>query len=376
MPAQAVALNLAYLVPGETGGMEVYARALAPALREARPGLELVAVASPELAEELRVAPWWDAMRVAPVRVPGRSRVRRIAAEQTLVPLAARRAGVEVLHSLASTGPVVAPGMAHVLTVNDLIYASHPETHPGLLRHGMGLIVPASARAADRIIAISAHTRDELVRLLDIDPAKMDVVPDGPGIEPAVPPTPEAELRARYGLGDRPLVLAVSARRPHKNLERLIDAMGRLHTPATLVLPGYPGPHDEDLARRGGERVRLMGWVRDGDLEGLYKAATCLAFPSLAEGFGLPVLEAMRRGLPVACADATSLPEVAGDAALLFDPLDVDAIAGAVDRLLSDPALREELAARGRRRAETFSWRRTALGTLATYDAALRIRGR
>jgi len=111
--------------------------------------------------------------------------------------------------------------------------------------------------------------------------------------------------------------------------------------------------------------------VSDADLEGLYRASACLAFPSLAEGFGLPVIEAMRRGLPVACADATSLPEVAGDAALLFDPRDTAAIADAVRRLLGDAALRERLSQMGRERAAQFSWERAAERTLAAYDAAL-----
>ena len=106
-------------------------------------------------------------------------------------------------------------------------------------------------------------------------------------------------------------------------------------------------------------------------MEGLFRAATLLAFPSLAEGFGLPVVEAMRRGLPVACADATSLPEVAGDAALLFDPLDAGAIRAAVSRLLDDAALRDDLAARGRERAALFTWEACAAGTLAVYDEVL-----
>jgi glycosyltransferase involved in cell wall biosynthesis len=369
-------LNLAYLVPGETGGMEVYARALVPALRAARPELRLTAIASPELAAELRDAPWCDGLSAVALRVSGRTRVRRVLAEQTLVPVAARRAGVEVLHSPASIGPLLTPGVASVVTVHDLIYASHPETHPGLLRHGMRVMVPAGARAADRVIAISNHTRDELIRHVGLARERIAVVPNGPGTDPREAPTPERELRARHRLGDRPLILSVSARRPHKNLERLIDAVRALDREATLVVPGYPGPHDTALAARGGDRVRLLGWIDGADLEGLYAHAACLAFPSLAEGFGLPVLEAMRRGLPVACSNATSLPEVAGEAALLFDPLDTGAIATALGRLLADPGLRAELAQRGRAQAARFSWERTARETLAVYDAAVGARGR
>ena len=231
------------------------------------------------------------------------------------------------------------------------------------------------ARRARRIIADSQATADDLAELLGIDGGKVDVVPCGPGLAPSAAPTAEAELRAALGLGAGPLVLSVSARRPHKNLARLIEAIGRLPD-AQLVLPGYPTSFDDDLretARRAGalDRVHLCDWVDDAQLEGLYRAATCLAFPSLAEGFGLPVLEAMARDLPVACSSVSALPEVAGDAALLFDPYNIDAIAGAVGTLLEDSALRSRLVARGREQAARFTWERTAAGTVASYRRAL-----
>jgi glycosyltransferase involved in cell wall biosynthesis len=168
----------------------------------------------------------------------------------------------------------------------------------------------------------------------------------------------------------------VSARRPHKNLLRLIEAVALLPDDVALVLPGYPGPHDDPLrdhARQIGieHRVHLAGWIDDAQLEGLYRASACLAFPSLAEGFGLPVLEAMARDLPVACSGVSAMPEVAGDAALLFDPLSVEAIAGAIGHLLADPALRARLIERGRERAALFSWERTARETVATYERTL-----
>ena len=143
------------------------------------------------------------------------------------------------------------------------------------------------------------------------------------------------------------------------------------------MIPGYETRWEEDLrahARRVGdsERVRFLGWISDGELEGLYEAAICLAFPSLAEGFGLPVLEAMMRGLPVACSDAASLPEVAGEAALYFDPLDTGAMAEAI----SDPARATQIFASGslrpgRERAAGFTWPRAAAETVACYERAL-----
>jgi glycosyltransferase involved in cell wall biosynthesis len=143
-----------------------------------------------------------------------------------------------------------------------------------------------------------------------------------------------------------------------------------------LVLPGYPTPHEAELqahaARLGVTRdVRFLGWVPSDELEGLYDAAACFVFPSLAEGFGLPVLEAMARGVPVACSGRGSLAEVAGDAALLFDPQSEAAIAGAIQLLIDDVDEAQRLAVAGRRHASRFTWTATAAGTLAAYDRAL-----
>lgn len=143
-----------------------------------------------------------------------------------------------------------------------------------------------------------------------------------------------------------------------------------------LVIPGYATPHEAELWERAArlgvrDSLRMPGWLSSEDLEGLYALARVFVFPSLYEGFGLPVLEAMRRGVPVACSDRSSLPEVAGEAALLFDPEDEGQIARALDRLLSDDMLRRELAAAGRDRAQQFSWDQTAAGTVGSYERAL-----
>ena len=371
-----IGLNLLYLAPGDTGGMEVYARALVPELVAAAPGHEFVAFVGRELQAEMRERPWADDLRV--VGLPGVSsatRLTRSLAEQTTLAAAAVRARLTLLHSLANTMPGAYPGTT-VTTVHDLIHLRFPETHAGVLRHGMAALAKLAVLRSDRLVADSQATADDLVELLGADPARVDVVPLGPGFDVASDPTPEAEIRARLDLADRPVVLSVSAKRPHKNLARLVEAVATLDTDAVLVVPGYANPHEEELlelARSLGaeDRVRFAGWLSDADLEGLYAAATLVAFPSLMEGFGLPVLEAMRRGVPVACSNCSSLPEVAGDAALLFDPESVEAIREAVVRLLTDPALREDLIARGRLQAEQFSWRRAADETLASYRRAL-----
>ncbi len=187
-------------------------------------------------------------------------------------------------------------------------------------------------------------------------------------------PTPEPELRGKLRAGDRPIVLSVSAQRPHKNVARLIGALALIPPDRRplLAVPGYLTAYGEELRERSIELgvegdVRFLGWVDDAELEGLYAAASCFVFPSLYEGFGLPVLEAMARGVPVACSGRGALTEVAGDAALRFDPESEASIAAAIERLLSDPAEAARLSAAGRAHAARYTWRATAAGTLASY---------
>ena len=370
-------LNLLYLVPGETGGMEVYARELIPRLVAAAPQHRFTAFVNRE-AKRAGGGPWGELTGMVTVPVDATSRVGRVRAEQSLLPIAARRQGIDLLHSLASTAPGWGP-YRQVVTIHDLIYATIPETHPGIRSWGMRALVPMCARRSDRIITDSRATAVDVDRFIGIDPAKVDVVPLGVGTTLRAAPLDGGELRDRLGCSpDRELVLTVSAKRPHKNLLRLLGALALIERSQRplLVLPGYPTPHELELQIRAAELgidrdVRFLGWISAAELEGLYAAACCFVFPSLAEGFGLPVLEAMARGVPVACSASGSLAEVAGDAALLFDPESEPAIAGAIRDLLGNPALRHRLRNAGRAQAARFTWSATADGTLASYERAL-----
>ena len=364
-----VGLNLVFLVPGETGGMEVYARELAPRLA-ARDGLRVTAFVSRAAAEADLGVP------AVVLPVDARRRVDWVRGEQQHLPRAAARLGCDVVHSLASTAPWRGAA-ARVTTIHDLNYKLVPDTHFGVRGLGMRLLVPAAARRSRRVIAISESTRRDLVEHLHVPQDRIDVVPQGVA-PPGAAATPERELRERLGLGDRPVLLSASAKRPHKNLARLLDALAGIppERRPVLVVPGYPTPYEAELrahaAAVGVEHdVAWPAWVPAEDLEGLYALATLVVFPSLYEGFGLPVLEAMARGVPVACSDRSSLPEVAGGAALLFDPEDTAAIGVAIERGLADEPLRERLAALGRERAAAFTWDRTAAGTVASYERAL-----
>jgi glycosyltransferase involved in cell wall biosynthesis len=367
-----VGLNLLHLVPRETGGGELYARRLIPALLEAPSDLRVVVFAGNEASPSLAAEPWASEVELVHLPVRSRSRLRRVLAEQTLLPRAARRAGVELLHNVQNTAPV-APGVPQLTTILDVIYKRHPETHAGVLAAGVALLVPLAARRSRRILTLSRAAKEDIVDYLHVDPDRIDVTPLGPGLRDDLPPVPEVELRRWLDLGDAPIVLTVSAKRPHKNLERLLDAMAVVQSePApVLVAPGYETVFEPELRRRADRRVRFLGWVDDNVLEGLYRAATCFVFPSLAEGFGLPVLEAMVRGTPVACSRIGPLEEVAGETALFFDPTDTEDMARAIESLLADADLRRRLAEAGRHRAQQFSWTRTAEATLASYERAL-----
>jgi glycosyltransferase involved in cell wall biosynthesis len=369
-----VGLNCLYLVPRAVGGTEIYARRLIEALALERPDVEWVVFCGREAAAVLPDPAWAGNVRVHALPVRAAVKPARLAAELGLLPRVARAQRVELLHSLGTTSPLHGAG-PRVVTVHDLIYHHYPGTFPLAARLGLELLVPRGARRAARVQVSSHATKAEVVELLALDPDRVDVVHLGLGMAPAADPTPAAALRAAHGLGDAPLVLSVAAALPHKNLDRLLRAFAHVQE-ATLVLVGHAGRDTERLrglaAALGiGERVRFTGWVSDSDLEGLYGAADAFVYPSLHEGFGLPVLEAMRRGVPVACADATSLPEVAGDAALLFDPLAEQAIAAAVSALLAGGEDVAARVARGRERAAGFGWDRTARAALASYELAL-----
>jgi glycosyltransferase involved in cell wall biosynthesis len=377
VPARHVGLNLLFLVPGETGGMEVVARELIPALlAQAPPETRFTAFVNRE-ASAAGGGPWGELLPSVTVPVNARDRVQWVLGEQTLLPRMAASRGVDLLHSMASTAPLWGR-FRRVVTIHDLIYARFPEAHAGLRDRGMKVLVPAAARRSERVIADSESTRADLMSILGLKGERIDVVPLGLGTVRRATPLNERELRARLDLGERRVLLSLSAKRPHKNLLALIGALARIGAEErpVLVLPGYPTAHEAKLRARALElgiedSVRLLGWASAAELEGLWSISTAFVFPSLYEGFGLPVLEAMARGVPVACSNASSLPEVAGDAALMFDPRSEREIAASVLRLLVDERLRERLRALGSARAGRFTWERTARLTLGSYARAL-----
>lgn len=302
----------------------------------------------------------------------------RIAWEQTALPIEAGLKQLDVLHGPLHVVPF-ASTIPAVITVHDLAFLHFPDRVPRSRRLYLTPGTRVSARRARKVIAISRSTADDLMKWLDLPATRIEVIPLAPPAS-IQPMSGEAlDTFRRRVVADRPYLLSVGTLEPRKNLITLLRAFASLAStiPHDLVLVGPEGwlnqGLDETLQTLDlRDRVRLTGFVSDEDLSGWYSAAVCFVFPSVYEGFGLPPLEAMHCGVPVVTSNVSSLPEVVGDAALMVDPLDVDALAGAISRVLSDAALANDLRARGRMRAGQFSWQRTARETLAVYREAAR----
>ncbi len=271
--------------------------------------------------------------------------------------------------------PPTLPRTRTLLTVHDLSFLRYPDHFvPKLVRY-LSRVVPRSVARADRVLADSEATRADLVRLLGTPAEKVEVLYSGVDarFRPEPRPGERERLRTRYGLGQQPYVLAVGTLQPRKNYVRLIRAFASLRSDdIQLAIAGGRGWLYQEVlteAEKHADRVRMMGFVEETDLPALYRGATLFAFPSFYEGFGLPVLEAMACGVPVVCSNGSSLPEVAGEAALLVDPHDEQGLAEALRRVLEDEELRQEMVARGLEQAARFTWERAARQLLATFDA-------
>ena len=365
-------LNVVFWQP-DSGGSGTYARELIRALHVVRPGIRITGWLGTGAPDDL------DGLDVEWVRLPLKSSGSpvHVGYELAAMGLDARRRGVDLVHGLAYASPAVAPGVATVVTIHDLTWWHQPDAATPLARRMFRLLTEVCGRTADRVIAVSQTAKDDLVATARIPAGKIDVAAHGVSPAPLAEPTPAAALRERLGLPEgAPVVLCVGQLARHKNVAALIRALGELPG-ARLVVPGRATEHRDELEALASElgvrdRLVLPGFVDDHDLEGLYALADVFALPSFLEGFGLPLLEAMRRGVPVACSNVSALPEVAGDAAALFDPRDVGSVTSALQRLLGDPALREQLVARGHERASAFTWERAAEATLASYERALK----
>ena len=370
-----VGVNLLWLVPGEVGGSEEYTVRLLSALADL--GSDEVEVilyvnrlfssAHPEIVSRFTTV-------VAPIS--GSSRVLRVLVESTWLALRSRIDRCMLVHHAGGTMPAIrsVPG---VLTLHDLQPLANPERF-GLVKGSyIRFIAPRSLRRAQFVVCLSRFVANDAMDRVGVPVEQIRIVPCGvadPGA--AFDQERLRELLNGFDLEDRPFIIYPAITYPHKNHTTLVAAFARIvkqNDDVRLVFTGGAGSSDSVVqstieAYGLDSKVIRTGRVAESDLDLLYRTATLMAFPSLYEGFGLPLLEAMSRGCPIVASDAGSLPEVAGDAAVLVDPIDVAGWASALGALIDDPARRTVLIRRGFERATQFTWTVSAESLLSVYQ--------
>ncbi|HEX2069167.1 MAG TPA: glycosyltransferase family 1 protein [Actinomycetota bacterium] len=355
------------------GGQGTYIRELIPALSRVDPSLEITLFHSKFGAERRRLEPWMEHYRIEALPWS----MRRAYPSWSLLGrprLPAHIGSADILHAPTPAGvPPAAPQQRTVVTVHDVAFLARSDLFPRrwLWTYRAGL--NRAVRTADALIAVSRHTAEDVVRRAQADPAKVHVVP----LAAAVPTEPAVETAARFNI-QQPYILFVGTLEPRKNLIALVRAHRRLAGRGfdhSLVLAGgwgwNSGPLKQELSLDAPGSIAVTGQVSSEEVDTLYRGATALVYPSLYEGFGLPVLEAMARGVPCIVSKTTSLPEVAGDAAVFVDPKNIEELASAIERVTKDPKLQEDLRKRGLTRAAEFSWDETARRTLEVYKSIL-----
>lgn len=368
-----VAFHVDQLFYPAPGGIGTYIRELVPALLRTDSRLDVTLFhssfpRSPNLG---------DRMASLPVeRLPGS--IRRLYPSWNVLgrpALPPSLAGLDILHAPSPAAvPPPGPRQRLVVTVHDLAFRVYPSLFPAAWRMLFRLGTRRAVRRADALITVSQSTANDLVRYARADPSRIHVVPLAASLPGGEIDPEEALERMKIR---QPFLLFVGTLEPRKNLVRLVRAYRRAiaHAglPHRLVLAGpvgwRPRPLLREIAVDGPGEILLTGKRRPDELDALYRAAAAFAYPSLYEGFGLPVLEAMARGLPCIVSTTSSLPEVAGEAALAVEPRSVSGLAAAIERVLTDQPAAASLATAARARAQQFSWEQTARMTLKVYES-------
>jgi len=364
-----VALNLLYLIPGVVGGTETYARSLIHGIAALDDENEYVVFLN-KFAADIDITPGPNFRRMICPFVPLR-RMVRYGWEQGILPFQLGRERIDIVHSLGYVAPLAARSR-QIVSVHDLNFLSHEGWGTSHGRRILEFLVKRSVRRADHVITMSEFARGGLIHELGVPPEKVSVTHEAAGRHLE---NPDPATRSSYHpAGGRPYIIAFSALSMHKNIARLVSAFEQIQdiVPHSLVVVGnLPGNADyrRKLRAKAGRRIHFTGYLSNADIASALKGASLFAFPSLYEGFGLPVIEAQQAGIPVTCSAVAALPEVAGSGAHYFDPLSVESIAAALRKCLLDPDLREVLVREGYNNARRFSWEKTARETLAIYEA-------
>jgi glycosyltransferase involved in cell wall biosynthesis len=369
-----ILINGLFLIPNAVGGTETLLRGLVQGLAAVDDVNEYVLCLGPEAVPTFTTpnARW----RIIKSPFPSTQRAVRIGLEQIWLPRVASTLGAHLIHSTGYTAPLQSEQF-RVASIHDMNYKRHPEDLSILERLVYSQLIPRVARSSHRVIALSDAARDDVIRWTGVNPNRVSTVylgtpPSWPGKS-----TDDVQRLAAAGVRE-PFVLSVAAAYPHKNLERLVRAFPLEDKPkpnshVQLVVVGLGGralPAVRVAVNERSSDVRILGWVDHALLGSLYRRASALAFPSLYEGFGLPILEAMSAGTPVLTSHFGAMAEIAGDAAELIDPYDVKSIRYGLQRLTRDQGRHEELRQAGLRRAGEFSWERTARATVSIYRLA------
>ena len=312
--------------------------------------------------------------------VSARSRPLRLFWEQVLLPFQAKGRAIDVVHSPHHTAPVLTLGCRRVVTFHDLTFFILPERYPRRRRLYFRSVSWTAAKVADRLICPSQAVMDDIVRLLHVSPAKVRPIAEAaaPAFRPLEDKAALERFRLKHLLPER-FILSVGSLEPGKNRTTLLKAFAKLRRQGIehkLVVAGqrawkYRDDFHlvEELGLKG--EIIFTGYILPEEMPALYNAADLFVFPSLYEGFGLPVLEAMACGVPVVASNLSAIPEVAGDAAILTDPRDADLLCDSMARILKDDGLRATLRTRGLERAAQFSWEKAARETIEVYREAV-----
>ena len=342
-----IGVNALYLIPGGVGGTEIYLRNLLGALAELDCTNEYVIFTNRETGRDF--VPERANFTWAPQPVRAVFRPSRILWEQLVLPLAIRRHRVEVLFNPGFTAPILC-GCPQVTVFHDLQHKRHPEYFRWFDLPFWRLLLWASAHRSSRLIAVSASTRDDLLRFYGV-PA--EVVHHG--VEPRFLEIAEMRQPSDY-------ILCVSTLHPHKNLDRLLRVYAQTPGLPQLIITGLKGFAAKEIGKLASVHVRITGWIPREELYELFRGACAFIYPSTFEGFGMPVLEAMAAGIPLACSDIPPLREIAGSTVVYFNPESDGEIAGALKSVVGSPDAGMVEAAR--RRAAEFTWEKAAQATL------------
>jgi glycosyltransferase involved in cell wall biosynthesis len=371
-----VGLNFLYLLPGIVGGTETYGVGLLRALAKvSNPSWYWVFVNKETIASGLFREKGWH---VVPCSVPARLRAVRYAWEQVLLPFQTRKHHLNLLHSLGYVQPLKL-SCKSVVTIHDLNFYNIKMSP--FRRAVLQYFVSRSAMSADHIITVSEFSKKQIVEFLGVPPEKVTVTYNAVK-EKLSNAVKLEELEERYN-AKQPYIFGLSSPSPHKNIANLVRAFALLKQRKDtrnlkLILSGRLPKGSSDLTKALNDTsnsvrddIIFTGYVSDAMLTSLYLYAEVFVFPSLYEGFGIPIIEAFSCGAPVVCSKMAAIPEVAGDAALYFDPYNVEEMADAIGTVLSKTTLREELVNKGKARAKLFTWEKVAEQTLAVYQKLL-----